>query len=170
VVPSTWNGAVQRPLVGDTVFYGSLLADRLGGPVEIAQLGDHHSGQPLGGDEAAYPRYFEVHRAGKRYLVSLVDIDGRPYCVDIRPYTGRGPDAVVLRCALPRYHRGVLGVLTRGGLGGRLTLGATVRDIEPGDTEYATVIGAAFPVGAGRLVLAGPDGARPTIDLPAYRR
>lgn len=178
VVASSWDPGQPQPLEDSTVSDGALLSDRLGGPVEIAQLSNNNIGFGLRAGSAAFPRFYEVRRNGTRYLVTLVAVQdaqrrGKPYCLRLEPLTGTGPAAVVLRCALPGFGTGALAVLPRSEVrSGELIFGPFRRSLAwPGAGENSLEnTGPDFPTGAGRLELTDTAGrALPPIELPAYR-
>lgn len=177
VVRSGWDASLTGRMTDDTVADGALLAGRLGGPIEIAQLSDNNTGGELTGGRAAFGRFYEVHRGGARYLASLVAVQqgvqpAQTFCLRLERFTGRGPDAVVLRCALPQFGGGLLSVLPRSEVrSGQLVLGSFRRTFvwngsDGGSTERT---GPDFPTGAGRLELVDARGRQlPPIELPRY--
>lgn len=178
VVAPDWDPRWNGPMVSSTVSDAVLLAERLGGgPIEVAQLSGNSTGFELSGDLAAYPRFYEVHQGGTRYLASLVAVSvlvpERTYCLRLEPFTGAGPDAVVLRCPLPGYAAGALSVLARHGVrSGTLILGSQRHRLSFEQTGGISMekTGPDFPAGAGRLELLDDEGrALPTIQLPAYK-
>lgn len=178
VVPSAWDVNLTGRMADDTVGDGALLADRLGGPIEIAQLSDNNTGGELTGGRAAFARFYEVHRGGARYLASLVVVHQgvqpvRTYCLRLERFTGSGPGAVVLRCALPQFGGGILSVLPRSEVrSGQLVLGSFRRGFAWSGSDGGSIerTGPDFPTGAGRLELVDDRGRRlPPIELPAYR-
>jgi hypothetical protein len=177
VVGSEWDPSVPAAqLTGATVDDGAALAERLGGPIEIAQLAGPNSGFQLRGETYAFPRFYEVHRDGTRYLATLVavqDEQGRetPYCIRLERITGAGPAAIVNRCALPAFDTGALSVLSRSDVrSGELVVGSQRHPVPGYGTSSLENTGPNFPAAAGRLELVDKDGRRlPTIQVPAYR-
>lgn len=178
VVRSGWDPNLTGRMAADTVGDGALLADRLGGPIEIAQLSDNDTGGELTGGRAAFGRFYEVHRGGARYLAWLVAVrqgvqPARTYCLRLERFTGTGPGAVVLRCALPQFGGGILSVLPRPECrSGQLVLGSFRRTLVWSGSDGGSMerTGPDFPTGAGRLELVDDRGRRlPPIELPAYK-
>lgn len=177
VVGPEWDPSVPAAqLTAATVNDGAALAERLGGPIEIAQLAGPHAGFQLRGKIYAFPRFYEVHRDGTRYLATLVAVQDEqrretPYCVRLERITGAGTTAIVNRCALPAFGTGALSVLSRSDVrSGELIVGPQRHPVPGYGTSSLENTGPDFPTGAGRLELTDTAGrALPPIEVPAYR-
>jgi hypothetical protein len=162
---------------------GALVGRRLGGPVELVQVGPVRvasirvNGRPTRLEARAY----EVVRGGTRYLATVVRAGGAPACTDTAPVGSADsvparPVALVARC-IPRGAAD--GVLAAVGTRSVRSVFVTVAPATPGApgrpgvpprpasaARTATITGTS---GAGLVGLA-PVSALPTAPLPAVAR
>jgi len=102
---------------------GELISGRLGGPVELVQVGPVRaaSAQVKGRPVKLEARAYEVVRGGTRYLATVVRPGGDPACVDtatVGPAEAAPakPAVLVARCIAPGGADGVLAAVGTGGV------------------------------------------------------
>jgi hypothetical protein len=179
---ATWDSGrgVRRPK-GTDLAAGQVLRSTLDPagtePVEVGVIADD-ARIDLPSGHQAQPRFYEVHRAGRTYLGRIVWVGDLPYCEHLDDVRDLGlQEALILRCALPAEHTGIVYVLFHNGLQGA---GLRIDAARPGQQalapdwslpvrgSFATEL-PHFPTGPGLLRLENDDGSpRPTIRLPAY--
>jgi hypothetical protein len=180
LVAPLWDGRRVRLPQPNDYTAGQLLGATLDrartAPVGVGLIEDIGA-MDLPSGRQAEPRFYEVHRAGRTYLGWIVWIGDTPYCPHLDDVTDSGgqPDALVLRCPLPRDHAGILFVLLHNGI--RLTR-VQLDAARPGENPATIETGAPLekglvrelphlPTGPGLVRLEDVSGQRrPDLELP----
>jgi hypothetical protein len=182
LITPVWDrGGVRLPRPNDYAaghLLGTTIDPRETAPVGVGVIEDIGA-LDLPSHQQAEPRFYEVHRAGRTYLGWIVWVGDTPYCAHLDDVTDTGgqPDAIVLRCALPQEHTGLLYVLLHNGI---QATGLRLDAARPGERTVAPrwptpvrerflTLFPDFPTGPGLLRLEDHAGlTRPSIRLPAY--
>jgi hypothetical protein len=164
---------------------GDLIARRLGGPVDVVQVGPTRVTPIQVGQQRTRleARAYEAVRGGTRYLAAVVRVDGSPACTDVLPAAPADaaparPRVLVSRC-IPRGAADgvVLAVATGGVRTVRVTLAPATpataampgMPAKPGRPARVVAIGG--PTGTGLVGMTGvpglPSGAVPAVALGA---
>ncbi len=162
---------------------GELVGRRLGGPVELVQVGPVRAAsirvnaRPTRLEARAY----EVVRGGTRYLATVVRAGGAPACTDTAPVgpadaVPAKPVALVARCIPPGAADGVLAAVGTRGIRSVLVTLAPATPAGPGrpgvparPARAARTVAVTGTSGAGLVGLA-PVATLPTAPLPAVAR
>lgn len=171
---------------------GARLAPKVAGKgtLTVAAFGPRVAARPLSATDqrSVSSRAYELRRGDRRWLGSVVDIDGKAVCSSVVPAgpPSTGPAGWVLRCPVPGGTAGVLHVVGTEGTtaidvsldptpdpaGQRAFTGKAERDTQAqpnGSFATLQVVPTGFPCGAGTVRATGDGTSAAPVTLPLYR-